>query len=192
MLSRSAFMAGRPIEAIREAERAVAVLGPTGDIEALAYAETYLGAVQALTDRQDEALARLLAAQALAQRAGRRDLVALCHNYIGCARVDLGDVDAGLEELRRSLWLSLDLPHHEYAGSRVHQPRRDRLQLHRYDELATWIDAGLPVHRRPRPARAPAQPGGAPCTAAAQPGALGRGPDPAASGWSQPSPSRTS
>ena len=132
----------RPNEAIREAERAVAVLRPTGDIEALAYAETYLGAVQALTDRQEEALTRLLEAQALAARAGRRDLVALCHNYIGCARVDLGDVDSGLEELRRSLWLSLDLPHHEYAARAYTNLAETAYQLHRYDELATWVDEG--------------------------------------------------
>jgi ATP/maltotriose-dependent transcriptional regulator MalT len=142
VLSRSSFMAGRPTDAIREAERAVAVLRPTGDIEALAYAETYLGAVQALTDRQEEALTRLLEAQALAARAGRRDLVALCHNYIGCARVDLGDVDAGLEELRRSLWLSLDLPHHEYAARAYTNLAETAYQLHRYDELAAWIDEG--------------------------------------------------
>ena len=142
VLSRSSFMAGRPTEAIREAERAVAVLRPTGDIEALAYAESYLGAVQALTDRQEEALTRLLEAQALASRAGRRDLVALCHNYIGCARVDLGDVDSGLEELRRSLWLSLDLPHHEYAARAYTNLAETAYQLHRYDELATWVDEG--------------------------------------------------
>ena len=142
VLSRSSFMAGRPTEAIREAERAVAVLRPTGDIEALAYAETYLGAVQALTDRQEEALTRLLEAQALASRAGRRDLVALCHNYIGCAQIDLGDVDSGLEELRRSLWLSLDLPHHEYAARAYTNLAETAYQLHRYDELATWVDEG--------------------------------------------------
>ena len=118
------------------------MLRPTGDVEALAYAETYLGAVQALTDRQEEALTRLLEAQALAARAGRRDLVALCHNYIGCARVDLGDVDAGLEELRRSLRLSLDLPHHEYAARAYTNLAETAYQLHRYDELAAWIDEG--------------------------------------------------
>ncbi len=142
VLSRSSFMAGRPTEAIREAERAVAVLRPTGDVEALAYAETYLGAVEALTDRQEAALTRLLEAQALAARAGRRDLVALCHNYIGCARVDLGAVDAGLEELRRSLRLSLDLPHHEYAARAYTNLAETAYQLHRYDELAAWIDEG--------------------------------------------------
>ena len=142
VLSRSSFMAGRSAEAVREAERAVAVLQPTGDLEALAYAETYLGAVQALTDRQDEALTRLLEAQALAAQAGRRDLVALCHNYIGCARIDLGDVDTGLADLHRSLRLALDLPHHEYAGRAYTNLAETTYQLHRYDELARWIDEG--------------------------------------------------
>jgi DNA-binding CsgD family transcriptional regulator/tetratricopeptide (TPR) repeat protein len=155
VLSRSYFMAGRPVEALEEVERAVALLEPTGDLAALALAETYLGAVQALTERQDEALPRLRAAQSLAQRAGRRDLVALCNNYIGCARVDLGDVEAGLDDLRRSLRLALDLPHHEYAGRAYTNLAETTFQLHRFDELTVWIEDGvqfttdhdLPGHR---------------------------------------------
>jgi ATP/maltotriose-dependent transcriptional regulator MalT len=143
VLSRSYFMAGRPSESVQEVERAVAVLEPTGDVEALAHAETYLGAVQALTDRQAEALPRLRAAHELARRAGRRDLVALCNNYIGCARIDLGDVEAGLEDLRRSLHLSLELPHHEYAGRAYTNLAETAYDLHRLDDLASWIDAGV-------------------------------------------------
>jgi DNA-binding CsgD family transcriptional regulator/tetratricopeptide (TPR) repeat protein len=143
VLSRSYFMSGRPVEALEEVECAVAVLEPTGDVAALAYAETYLGAVQALTDRQDEALPRLKVARTLAQRAGRRDLVALANNYIGCARVDLGDVEAGLEDLRKSLRQALELPHHEYAGRAYTNLAETAYQLHRYDDLASWIDAGV-------------------------------------------------
>jgi DNA-binding CsgD family transcriptional regulator/tetratricopeptide (TPR) repeat protein len=143
VLSRSYFMADRPGDSIREAELAVTVLEPTGDVEAVAHAETYLGAVQALTDRQDEALPRLLAAQVLAERAGRRDLVALCSNYIGCARVDLGDVEAGLADLRRSLRLAMDLPHHEYAGRAYTNLAEVTYQMRRYSELESWIDSGV-------------------------------------------------
>jgi ATP/maltotriose-dependent transcriptional regulator MalT len=143
VLSRSCFMADRPVEAAHEAELAVAVLEPTGDLQALAYAETYLGAVQALTDRQDEALPRLRRAEVLAEQAGRSDLVALCANYTGCAQVDLGEVDDGLAELRRSLRLALALPHHEYAGRAYTNLAETAFQLHRYDELASWVDAGV-------------------------------------------------
>ena len=156
VISRASFMAGQPAEAIGQAEQAVADLEPTGDIEALAHAETYLGAVQALTDRQEEALPRLLSAQALAQRAGRLDLVALCNNYIGCARVDLGDVSTGLGDLRRSLHQALSLPHHEYAARAYTNLAETTYQLRRFDELRLWIDAGarfatdhdLPGHLR--------------------------------------------
>src|SRR5262249_54243655 len=95
VLSRSCFMASRPVEAAASVERAYAVLAPT-EHPSLAYAECYLGAILALTDRQEEALAHLAEALRLAERADRRDLVALARNYIGCARVDLGDV-AGLD-----------------------------------------------------------------------------------------------
>ena len=143
VLSRSYFMADCPTDSIGEAQLAVTVLEPTGDVEALAHAETYLGAVQALTDRQDEALPRLLAAQVLAERAGRRDLVALCSNYIGCARVDLGDVETGLADLRRSLRQAMDLPHHEYAGRAYTNLAEVTYQLRRYSELESWIDSGV-------------------------------------------------
>ncbi len=156
VISRASFMAGRPDEALVQAEQAVAVLEPTGDIEALAHAESYLGAVQALTDRQEEALPRLLSAQELAQRADRPDLVALCNNYIGCVRVDLGDVSTGLGDLRRSLHQALSLPHHEYAARAYTNLAETTYQLRRYDELRLWIDAGarfatdhdLPGHLR--------------------------------------------
>jgi len=69
--------------------------------------------------------------------------VALANNYIGCARVDLGDVEAGLEDLRRSLRQALELPHHEYAGRAYTNLAETSYQLHRYDELATWIDSGV-------------------------------------------------
>jgi hypothetical protein len=41
--------------------------------------------------------------------------VAHCLNYLGCARVDLGD-PSGIEDLRASLELAQSIPHHEYAG----------------------------------------------------------------------------
>ena len=53
-----------------------------------------------------------------------------------------GDVEAGLEDLRSSLRQSLDLPHHEYAGRAYTNLAETAYQLHRYDELAAWIDAG--------------------------------------------------
>jgi ATP/maltotriose-dependent transcriptional regulator MalT len=143
VLSRSYFMADRPTEAAREAEHATTVLEAAGDIAAMAYAQTYLGAVQALTDRQDEALPRLQAAEVLAEAAGRRDLVALCANYIGCVLADLGSPDDGLDELRRSLRLALALPHHEYAGRAYTNLAETAYALHRYDELASWVDAGV-------------------------------------------------
>ena len=141
------FMAGRPIEAIREAERAVAVLRPTGDIEALAYAETYLGAVQALTDRQEEALTRLLEAQALARGPGAATWSPSCHNYIGCARVDLGDVGRRAGGPAPEPAAVARPPAPRVRRPRVHQPRRDGLPaapLRRAGDLDRRGSAGSP------------------------------------------------
>jgi ATP/maltotriose-dependent transcriptional regulator MalT len=140
VLSRSCFMASRPVEAAESVERAFSVLAPTGH-PSLAYAQCYLGAILALTDRQEEALERLAEALRLAERGGRPDLVALALNYVGCARVDLGDL-AGLDDLRSSLAMALALPHHEYAARAYTNLGEVTFQLRRYDELERCIADG--------------------------------------------------
>ncbi|MGZ4638183.1 MAG: ATP-binding protein [Actinomycetes bacterium] len=142
VLSRSCFMADRNAEATAGVERAVAVLAPTRNVAAQAYAECYLGAVLALTDRQREALRRLAGARSLAEQAGRRDLVALSLNYIGCARADLGDA-GGVDDLYASLALALELPHHEYAARAYTNIGEVTFALRRYDELETCLEDGL-------------------------------------------------
>jgi DNA-binding CsgD family transcriptional regulator len=142
VLSRSSYMADRPADALRALDRAVQVLRATGDQPAIAYAETYRAAVLVLTDRQEEALDRLTAVQALAAAAGRPDLVALCHNYLGCARADLGD-PAGVTDLRQSLAMCLELGHHEYAARAYTNLGEVLFQLRRYDELEDCLEQGL-------------------------------------------------
>jgi DNA-binding CsgD family transcriptional regulator/tetratricopeptide (TPR) repeat protein len=141
-LSRSCYLADRPAEATAAAERALAVLEPIGDDTALAYAQTYHGAVLALTDQQEAALVQLASARALAGAAGRVDLVSLCLNYAGCARLDLGD-RGGLADLRSSFELARSAPHYEYAARALTNLVELLYQLREYDDLERVIGDGL-------------------------------------------------
>ena len=160
-----------------EVERAVAVLEPTGDVAALAHAETYLGAVQALTDRQDEALPRLRAAHGAGptSRAPRpggavQQLHRLCARRSrrrrgrarGPAPKPAPSARAAAPRVRRP---------------RLHQSRGDGLPAAPLRRARVLDRRRRAVRGRPRPARAPLQPGGAPRAAAAQPGTVGRGRD---------------
>jgi ATP/maltotriose-dependent transcriptional regulator MalT len=142
VLSRSSYMADRPADALQVLERAVTVLRPTGDMAAMAYAATYRAAVLVLTDRQEEAIGELASARKLAEESGRSDLVALCHNYLGCADGDMGD-PAGLDELRTSLRICLAEGHHEYAARAYTNLGEMLFVLRRYDELEECLEAGL-------------------------------------------------
>lgn len=142
VLSRAAYMADRPVDAVTAVDRAVRILDMTGDMSAQAYARTYQGALLALTDRPTEALDRLAAARDLAEVAGRRDLVALCLNYLGGARVDMGDED-GVDDIRRGLALALELPHHEYVARAYTNLGEDLFRLRRYGELEACIAEGI-------------------------------------------------
>jgi DNA-binding CsgD family transcriptional regulator/tetratricopeptide (TPR) repeat protein len=153
-LSRSAYMADRPGEAMRSVERAEQVLARTGNAEALGHAQSSRASLLALTDRQEAALVILPAARDLAERVGRTDLVAHSLNYLGVARVDLGD-PGGIDDLRASLGLSLSIPHHEYAARAYTNLGEALYQLRAYGALEALIAEGLPyVEERDLPGHA--------------------------------------
>lgn len=142
-LSRSAFMADRPAVATATIDRAVGVLAGTDNVSARAYATTYQGAVLALTDRQEAALPLLAQARELAERADRKDLEALCLNYVGCALVDLGDAH-GVELLRESLTLAQSLSHYEYVARAYTNLGEALYQLNDFGALESCIAEGVP------------------------------------------------
>lgn len=145
-LSRYSYMVARPVDALAAAERAVAVLEPTGDRSGLAYARTYHGALLSLTDRHEEALPELDVARDLAAQEARTDLVALGYNYIGTVRVEMGDA-AGIADLRRSLALARDIDHHEYIARAYTNLAESLHHLRNYAALADCVTEGLAYAR---------------------------------------------
>jgi DNA-binding CsgD family transcriptional regulator len=141
-LSRHLFMAGATREAEETAARAVTRLEPTGDAAALAHASLYDGAILAMTDDPERAEAMLVGARDLARHAGRPDLAALALNYLGIARVELGD-PAGLALLRESIVAAVDAGQFEYAARGYCNLVEMLARGGHLDELESWAADGL-------------------------------------------------
>ena len=97
-------------------------------------------AVLVLTDREDEGLPVLAAALAVADRAGAIEPAALCHNYIGSGRLQLGDL-SGAADLLRSVQLARHVDHHEYVMRGYRNLIEGLWRLGRYDEAMREVDA---------------------------------------------------
>ncbi len=146
-LSRHRYMAGETAEAERSVERAVAVLcGSGAPADRVAYAVAAQGSLLALTERSAEALRVLRRAEELARRAGRDDLVAICLNYAGVARVDLEGAP-GLADLRASLELAKGSGAHECVARGYTNIAEPLYRLGHLDELARVLDEGLAFTR---------------------------------------------
>ena len=141
-LSRHLYLAGHTDDAEAAVDRAAEVLESTGPGPALASAATYRGAILALTGRCAEAIPALERARLLAIEADRTDLVALCLNYLGVARADLGDPD-GLHLLRGSLATATAHGDHECAARAYTNLGELLYREGRWDELAGCLEAGL-------------------------------------------------
>ena len=141
-LSRLLYLAGRTDDAEATLERAAGILEPAGSAPALASAATCRGALLTLTGRPQDAVVALEHARVRAADVGRSDLTALCLNYLGVARTDLGD-PSGLQHLRDSLATATAHGDDESAA-RAYTNLGELLYRHgRWDELAGCIDAGL-------------------------------------------------
>ncbi|MEU7587296.1 AAA family ATPase [Micromonospora sp. NPDC049230] len=101
-VSRHQFMAGETDAAQRTAGEAVRILDNRADDAAAAHALLYQGAILALTDDFARAVTALESARKRAGQAGRTDLDTLCLNYLGIARIEVGDA-GGLAMLRQSV-----------------------------------------------------------------------------------------
>jgi ATP/maltotriose-dependent transcriptional regulator MalT len=138
-LARQQWVTDQPMAARESAQRALRLVEAEGDTERHAVARLNLGAVLVLTDREDEGLPILAAALAVANRAGALESAALCHNYIGSGRLQLGDL-SGAADLLRSVQLARDVDHHEYVMRGYRNLIEGLWRLGRYDEAIAYID----------------------------------------------------
>jgi DNA-binding CsgD family transcriptional regulator/tetratricopeptide (TPR) repeat protein len=141
-VSRHLFMAGDTDAAEAAAQLAVAILEPTGDAAALAHAVLYEGAIMTMTDKPAEAEPIIANARELAERAGRQDIVALALNYLGIARVELGD-PGGLQLLRASIATAMAARQYEYAARGYTNLVELLVRGSHLDELDTAVADGL-------------------------------------------------
>jgi predicted nicotinamide N-methyase/ribosomal protein S18 acetylase RimI-like enzyme/tetratricopeptide (TPR) repeat protein len=113
-LSRHQWLTRRTAKARDSAERAIELARPFGDSYQKALATANLGGLLVINDQEQDGLPHLEAGLGIAERAGAASVAALCRNYLGSARLQLGD-PGGCEDLLRSMAQATELGNHEYV-----------------------------------------------------------------------------
>lgn len=138
-LTRQQWLTEQPAAARRSAEQALTLARTGGDTVLHALARLCLGGLLVLVDREEEALPVLDGGLEMAERVGAVDIAALCHNYRGSARLQLGHL-AGRDELLRSLALALDIGHHEFVLRAFYNLAEGMWRLGEYAEACDYLD----------------------------------------------------
>ena len=138
--SRHCYLAGATDAALAAVDRAFEVA--EGHDELWPAAVACRGMMLALTGSPQDAVPQLTLAQALAAQAGRTDLTALCLNYLGIARCDLGE-PGGLENLRISIDAALATGDDEAVARGYTNLVEMLYRACRWEELDETIAAGL-------------------------------------------------
>jgi DNA-binding CsgD family transcriptional regulator/tetratricopeptide (TPR) repeat protein len=146
-LSRHLFMAGETDHAEQVAITAESVFTKLDDQAGLAQAMLHRGAIQALTDGPDRAVAILTEARRHAVEAGQPDLAGLCLNYLGMARTELGDDAGGPDLVRASIAEALATGQLEAAARGYTNLAELLLRQGRLDELTSTAREGLSFTR---------------------------------------------
>jgi DNA-binding CsgD family transcriptional regulator/tetratricopeptide (TPR) repeat protein len=135
---------GEAFEALAEAEALLPGSEPYVRAEYLANRAALLH----LTDRYEEVVESAEAALAAARAVDRADLVAHVENYAGCAAAMLGDLDAGIERVRRARRIAEGGGWIE-ATARAHTNLVELLvQARRWDEADVAIAEALTHYER--------------------------------------------
>jgi DNA-binding CsgD family transcriptional regulator/tetratricopeptide (TPR) repeat protein len=140
MLSRQQWLTERTKESRENAVRALELARQTGDTDAHALACVNLGGLLVLLDDEIAGLPWLTEALERGQRVGAPEVVDLAHNYIGSARLQLGD-PAGEAELLRALDLALADANHEHVLRAYYNLIEGLWRLGRHDDATRYLDA---------------------------------------------------
>jgi DNA-binding CsgD family transcriptional regulator/tetratricopeptide (TPR) repeat protein len=135
-------MAGDTEASILAGDKAIAVASRTGSAAVQASAAAGRGMLMVLTGEANDAIPALERAHELAVEAGRTDIDALCHNYLGLAWCDMGS-PTGLKHLRTSIELASATSDYE-AVARGYTNLVEMLYREcEWDELAECLRNGL-------------------------------------------------
>ncbi len=141
-MSRHRYMAGDTKGATAAVDRAVRLAEPLESPLLRASTAAYQAMMLALSDGTVSAVEPLRRAGALAEAAGRTDLVALCLNYLGIVLSDAGDPQ-GLEYLRDSLRSALASGDHESVARAYTNLSEVLYRQRRTGELAAVLADGM-------------------------------------------------
>ena len=143
-LSRQQWLTEQTAEARVTAERAVAVSTAEGSGEALA--RVNLGGLLVLVDQEEVGVHHLGAGLELAEQAGDDDVAALARDYLGSARLQLGDAD-GEAELLASIEIARGTGNHEFVMRGYYNLVEGMWRLGDYAKVGQYLDAATDYSR---------------------------------------------
>ncbi|HYU04605.1 MAG TPA: LuxR C-terminal-related transcriptional regulator, partial [Jatrophihabitantaceae bacterium] len=120
-------------------ERALALAEPLGATVDHAFALLGVDGFRVLVDDEVGGVPLLADAVRLAQRLGADDIVALSRNYLGSARLQVGD-DSGRQELLDSVEVAAREGRHEYVMRAYYNLMEGLWRLGRYEEALSFVD----------------------------------------------------
>jgi DNA-binding CsgD family transcriptional regulator/tetratricopeptide (TPR) repeat protein len=138
-LSRQQWLTERTAAARASAERAFELARPLGDSYQNALATLNLGGLLVVIDREADGLPYLDEALGIAERCGAASVAALCRNYRGSARLQLGDL-RGCEDLLAGMAQAAELDNHEYVMRAYYNLIEGLWRLGEYREAFGYLE----------------------------------------------------
>ncbi len=142
-LSKTLWRLCRGEEAAAAAAEAVRVLEPLGPGRELAWAYANVSAFHMETGHYPAAIDFGEKARALGEDLGHADVVSYALNTLGCAVVDMGRTDEGLEVLMKSLAVALECDLQESVGRAYCNMRELTSDEHRFEESERLYTEGI-------------------------------------------------
>ncbi|HET6939982.1 MAG TPA: AAA family ATPase, partial [Nocardioides sp.] len=140
-LSRQQWLTEDTAKARSSAELAMQLAQTQGDTLDHALALLNLGGVLVLVDQELAGMQQLRTGIDLAQRLGASDIETLATNYLGSAKLQLGDLD-GRVDLLRSRDQAQEMANHEFVMRAYYNLTEGLWRLGRYDEALAYIEEG--------------------------------------------------